>query len=421
MPLADNFATLFGYIIGGLVALYLISKIFEWLFLKRFLKNQNHIITAGSFTGFLVVVILWSTSPTLVVGFSLIPYFIAAILLPIIRIQWRKRKVKREIAAQTVADQTSSHSSTQTARNLDVAENKEFSQIPSVSIPTNISNLDEDAIYTILAEELESGKTDKGLWTRLFAECGGDEKQVKALYITRRVEKMMEAEKSKKQLLQKQETASLEQKNLQATVGGGSERLEKNTLINIKTEVKKRVWPKVLGGLVLVVVAGVGSQAYYEWNEKRVKPATGLDDVELSMRQEEVTAQFGRQPDCPITKTENDIKMSFMTSSLARELSGRVGTDCDFTVTLEKNYDGIYRTARICKWGGYLKNLPDYESSVLERLGKPDLESFSAAGTEKISNFKKSNLSLLFQGGKRLKICVMRDPNLVFTNAFKPS
>ncbi len=412
MLFADNFATLFGSIIGGLVAVYLISKIFEWLFLKRFLKNQNHIIAAGSFTGFLVVVLLWSTSPTLVVGFSPVPYFIAAILLPIIRIQWKKRKMKREITAQTIADQTSSHSSTQTASNLDVVEKQKFSQAPSVSIPTNISNLDEDAIYTMVADELETGKTDKGLWTRLFAECGGDEKQVKALYITRRVEKLLEAEKNKTQLLQKQVTASLEQKTLQATAEGGSARSEKNTLINIKTEVKKRVWPKVLGGLVLVVVAGVGSRAYYEWDQQRVKPATGLNDIELSMRQEEVTARFGRQPDCPITKTENEIKMSF-------DRLGQSET-CKFTVTLEKNYDGIYRAARICEWGGYIHNLSSVESSVLEQLGKPDLESFSQDGTLKISNFKKYNLSLTFSGGRLLEICVMRNPTLVFTNAFKP-
>lgn len=281
-------------------------------------------------------------------------------------------------------------------------------------------DMDDDAIYTIVAEELESGKTDKGLWTRLFAECKGDEKQVKALYITRRVEKIMEAEKNKKQLLQKQETASLEQKTLQATAEGGSARSEKNTLINIETKVKKRVWPKVLGGLVLVVVAGVGSAAYYQWDQQRVKPATGLNGIELSMRQEEVTARFGRQPDCPITKTENEIKMSFMTSSFARELSGGVGINCDVRVTLENNSDGIYRTARICKTDGYIPKLGWDESSVLEQLGKPDSESFSADGTLKVSNFKKYNLSLTFSGGKPHEICVMRDPNLVFTNAFKP-
>ena len=65
--------------------------------------------------------------------------------------------------------------------------------------PSNFVALDEDAIYTIVAEELESGKTDKGLWTRLFAECKGDEKQVKVQYIARRVTKLLAAETHKKE------------------------------------------------------------------------------------------------------------------------------------------------------------------------------------------------------------------------------
>lgn len=412
MPLADNFATLFGSIIGGLICIYLIGKLLEWLFFKRFLKNSNHVIIAGSFAGFLVVFLLWATSPTVVVGFSITSFFIAAILLPIIRIQWRKRKAKREIPSRTEVDQKDSHSSSQTSRVVTVEASEKPSQLPPFNIPADLDGPDEDAIYTIVAEELDSGKTDKGLWTRLFAECGGDEKQVKALYITRRVEKMMEAEKSRKQLLQKQETASLEQKTFNATAEVESAQSEKSTLIDMKTEVKKSVWPKVLGGLVLVVVAGVGSIAYYEWDKARVKPATGLNDIELSMRQEEVTARFGRQPDCPITKTENEMTMSFNRLDQSET--------CEFTVTLEKNSDGIYRTATICEWGGDLPNLRLFEPQILEQLGKPDLVSFFADGKFKVSNFKKYNLSMIFSGGKRHEICVTRDPNRVYENAFKP-
>lgn len=64
----------------------------------------------------------------------------------------------------------------------------------SRSVPT-VAPIDEDTIYNSIANELETGNTDKGLWTRLFAECNGDEKQVKVLYIKRRAEKLIEAEK----------------------------------------------------------------------------------------------------------------------------------------------------------------------------------------------------------------------------------
>ncbi|MEI6260933.1 MAG: serine/threonine-protein kinase [Deltaproteobacteria bacterium] len=52
----------------------------------------------------------------------------------------------------------------------------------------------EERIYTAVAKELETGGVDKGLWTRLFAECSGDERQIKILYIKQRVERLITAE-----------------------------------------------------------------------------------------------------------------------------------------------------------------------------------------------------------------------------------
>jgi len=50
--------------------------------------------------------------------------------------------------------------------------------------------VDEDAIYASIGKELETGSTDKGLWTRLFAECDGDENRTKVAYIKQRAEKL---------------------------------------------------------------------------------------------------------------------------------------------------------------------------------------------------------------------------------------
>ncbi len=74
-------------------------------------------------------------------------------------------------------------------------------QTSTMHTPTNAGPVDEDSVYIIIAEELESGKTEKGLWTRLFAECGGDEKQTKVLYITRRAEKLLTAERARREQL----------------------------------------------------------------------------------------------------------------------------------------------------------------------------------------------------------------------------
>ncbi len=59
----------------------------------------------------------------------------------------------------------------------------------SLSVKDSIA-IDEDAIYTTIAKELETGATDKGLWTRLFAEYDGDENRTKAAYIRERAEKL---------------------------------------------------------------------------------------------------------------------------------------------------------------------------------------------------------------------------------------
>jgi hypothetical protein len=56
--------------------------------------------------------------------------------------------------------------------------------------------INQDLVYRQIAEELETGATDKGMWTRLFAECGGDEKQTKVLYIKQRADRLISTEKA---------------------------------------------------------------------------------------------------------------------------------------------------------------------------------------------------------------------------------
>jgi hypothetical protein len=97
--------------------------------------------------------------------------------------------------------------------------------------------VDEDAIYAVVAAELETGNTDKGLWTRLFAECGGDDKQTKVLYIKHRAEKLIAAERAKLRNLEDQrakEAAIAEDERIRRlreefvrTLNGNQERLRK--------------------------------------------------------------------------------------------------------------------------------------------------------------------------------------------------
>ncbi len=65
--------------------------------------------------------------------------------------------------------------------------------MPAIAIESSQQSMPEieDRLYEQIAQEIETNTVDKGIWTRLFAECGGDEKQIKVLYIKQRVEKLI--------------------------------------------------------------------------------------------------------------------------------------------------------------------------------------------------------------------------------------
>ena len=80
------------------------------------------------------------------------------------------------------------------------------------TIPTTDyqATIDKDHVYRQIAEELETGSTDKGLWIRLFAECGGDEKQTKVLYIKQRAVRLIAAERLRLEQTARDKTAQAE-------------------------------------------------------------------------------------------------------------------------------------------------------------------------------------------------------------------
>lgn len=86
-------------------------------------------------------------------------------------------------------------------------------KIPNTEIPFTPTasqqlDVDGDRIYALIATELETGAQEKGLWTRLFAQCGGDEKQTKVLYIKERANRLIFSERSR--LEQAEQAASEE-------------------------------------------------------------------------------------------------------------------------------------------------------------------------------------------------------------------
>lgn len=55
----------------------------------------------------------------------------------------------------------------------------------------------EDWAYEQVGEELDSNKPDKGIWTKAFAQAGGNDIQTKVLYIKMRVEKLIAVEQAR--------------------------------------------------------------------------------------------------------------------------------------------------------------------------------------------------------------------------------
>ncbi len=53
-------------------------------------------------------------------------------------------------------------------------------------VPIALHPKQDDTVYLVIATELDSGKTDRGMWTRLFAECDGDDAKTRAAYIRAR-------------------------------------------------------------------------------------------------------------------------------------------------------------------------------------------------------------------------------------------
>lgn len=54
----------------------------------------------------------------------------------------------------------------------------------------------EDRLYTKIAEELDRHTVDQGLWTKAYAQAGGDDRQTRVLYIKARFARLIAGERS---------------------------------------------------------------------------------------------------------------------------------------------------------------------------------------------------------------------------------
>lgn len=94
---------------------------------------------------------------------------------------------------------------------------------PAINQSTEIN---EEDIYASIAQELETGVADKGLWTRLFAESGGDEKQTKVLYIKQRAERLIAAERLRLEQAARERAAEAERTEKLRTPPSDTQQME---------------------------------------------------------------------------------------------------------------------------------------------------------------------------------------------------
>ena len=66
----------------------------------------------------------------------------------------------------------------------------------SPAATTRAKNL-EDWAYEQVGKELDSNNPDNGIWTKAFAQAGGDDKKTRVLYIKTRVEKLVAMEQAR--------------------------------------------------------------------------------------------------------------------------------------------------------------------------------------------------------------------------------
>lgn len=108
------------------------------------------------------------------------------------------------------------------------------------TLPVSPTAVDEDRIYALIAEELDAGRAEKGLWTRLFAECGGDEKETRVLYIKQRAQRLISGEQARLEQLAHEQAVAAEKAEM-LRLEGLSLR-EKLSTKNITKELSNRIF-----------------------------------------------------------------------------------------------------------------------------------------------------------------------------------
>lgn len=78
--------------------------------------------------------------------------------------------------------------------------------MPSIAIESSQQTMQEieDRLYEQIAQEIETNAVDKAIWTKAFAQSGGDDKQTRVAYIKTRFDRLMAAETARLEAIQRE-------------------------------------------------------------------------------------------------------------------------------------------------------------------------------------------------------------------------
>ena len=81
--------------------------------------------------------------------------------------------------------------------------------IPPVLIPDESSQktteAHEELLYAQIAQELDTNTVDKGLWTKMYVQVGGDDQQTRVLYIQARLARLVAMEDAQREAMRREQ------------------------------------------------------------------------------------------------------------------------------------------------------------------------------------------------------------------------
>lgn len=114
--------------------------------------------------------------------------------------------------------------------------------IASNSIPVepsqNTTEAYEDRLYEQVAQEMETNTVDKGLWTKAYAQAGGDDQQTRVLYIKARFARLLAIEDARRGAIRREQEEAARLAHVHSVRSNLQSRIEKTEAAGNSIELK---------------------------------------------------------------------------------------------------------------------------------------------------------------------------------------